>query len=474
MKNTMAMTYTLKCEEQELQIATTTLERIPTLWNIVQDLGNTKTTLEVRNVQYASLVAIVQLLEENVVPPAATVADIVFLGLEIPNTASLSQAYSKDSTFDTESTGLVELTEELWTCLAYDFLPETDEILRYDETMMKKSWFDVCLYLQNLNKYQVSKQVMVAGRTLYAALFGTAAYVDLYLLPTPTNEARNITARIAGSMYKVDMTVLRMDDCVIFDSEVRVSLTQYPTLSDLLYSFDIDCEGIGYYDGKIWMTHRCWYALQHRMNTYQNIPAERQYAVSRRLCRYGSSGMAIRIPGYQKTTLTKDIRKVMKNKDLTTLEGIELFLTWQKQFIQRDTAHVHIYTDIGNAGYTQTTLYSELDVAYQVANNKYDYVKRITKLRVKYGCSQFIHNGGNLSHDLSRITPMIYHSENITAHSLPVQSLILYKKNRIIVGVFQGHVAASHVTIEKHLFELLQMAGDTTLSPELNWVCVEK
>jgi hypothetical protein len=63
------------------------------------------------------------------------------------------------------------------------------------------------------------------------------------------------------------------------------------------HSFDVDSECMGYINGSIWMTQRCWHALNMSYNTLDTKRNDEGY--DRRLLKYATVGMAIHIPGFE-------------------------------------------------------------------------------------------------------------------------------------------------------------------------------
>jgi hypothetical protein len=92
--------------------------------------------------------------------------------------------------------------------------------------------------------------------------------------------------------------------------------------------FDVDCCGLVLYDSKVWLTERCLYAL---VNGYNTVSFDRlSPSYEHRLAKYGTRGIAICIPDFNKFGRVVLERRSNK-KGLATLLYYE---SWDKKHKQ--------------------------------------------------------------------------------------------------------------------------------------------
>ena len=124
---------------------------------------------------------------------------------------------------------------------------------------------------------------------------------------------------------------------------VQVILRFYRTPSEILHGFDVDCCSMGY-DGRIWLTQRALYAIWNGWNTVNFGRLSPSY--ERRLAKYGTRGMAVRVPNFSRERVKMDklekyyheIKKPfgIDYKEVDTLRGLDtlLYLEFQLDMLK--------------------------------------------------------------------------------------------------------------------------------------------
>lgn len=87
-------------------------------------------------------------------------------------------------------------------------------------------------------------------------------------------------------------------------SEIQVILRLYQTPSEVIHGFDVDSCCLGFDGENIWMTHRAHFALKNGYNTVNFGRLSPSYEM--RLVKYGTRGMAVRIPNFSRNKIDYD------------------------------------------------------------------------------------------------------------------------------------------------------------------------
>lgn len=210
--------------------------------------------------------------------------------------------------------GLNQLTEERYMSM-FRALPTIPNLL-FTGDRGRCTWGTIKSNLKILKMFTSIPGVFVGGGCIYSILHGYPINdVDLFLHGLDEKQAEATLYTIAQVIKDTILIpnglafgkISREKECVTFlfgvDSQVdhirivpqfstklpftkvQVILRLYQTPSEILHGFDVDSCCLGYDGDNVWMTDRCWFALENGYNTVNMDRLSRTYEL--RLAKYG-------------------------------------------------------------------------------------------------------------------------------------------------------------------------------------------
>jgi len=169
--------------------------------------------------------------------------------------------------------------------------------------------------------------LFIAGGRVFSAIYKSPVKdVDIFLIATSGDQAKEKVWQLFD-LLKIhhdtnDLKVTRTKNALTFlvkEIEYQLILRLYRTPSEVLHGFDVDSCCLGY-DGQVWMTPRCQFALGKGYNTVNFDRLSPSYEW--RLAKYATRGMQIKVPDFDRSRVKEgelharfdQIRKENKEK----------------------------------------------------------------------------------------------------------------------------------------------------------------
>jgi len=254
--------------------------------------------------------------------------------------------------------GLIKITKYFWEHFKINKLVDNNLLFK-TKTLTKTEWSSIVEKLKLLKSFTDIKGVFIAGGSIFSILFGLPINdIDIFLYGINENETVDIINKISKLSMNIDiiikeimdkynieinkddiinyidnhnyfdiyekikkmnltskseidviigiiesheksMSCIRTKNAITFknrDSEIQIVLRLYQTPSEILHGFDVDSCCLGYDGNDIWMTQRAHFSLKNGYNTVNFNRLSPSYEL--RLAKYGSRGMAIKIPNF--------------------------------------------------------------------------------------------------------------------------------------------------------------------------------
>jgi len=99
-------------------------------------------------------------------------------------------------------------------------------------------------------------------------------------------------------------------------NDIQIILRLYRTPSEILHGFDVDSSSVGYDGTDVWLTQRALYAIANGTNTvnFNRMSPSYEY----RLAKYGTRGMAVRVPQFNRRNTKLPALEEKFNSELIT------------------------------------------------------------------------------------------------------------------------------------------------------------
>lgn len=236
--------------------------------------------------------------------------------------------------------GLIQLTEELWDAICKTTKVRTPDML-FDKKPKSKQLYDKRSHwdtiqnrLQQLKPLFTVPGVFVAGGAIFSILSGGKIKdIDIFFYDQGNLEER--IKQLMGPMLKTAKQLfidarshktlfIRTKNSLTITTtgqDFQIILRHYSTPSEIIHGFDVDSCCMGY-DGKnIWFTQRALFALYNGYNTVNFERLSPSY--EHRLAKYGTRGMAVRIPGFHRAKIS-NLSKL--NRVFRSYKGLDILI----------------------------------------------------------------------------------------------------------------------------------------------------
>ena len=253
--------------------------------------------------------------------------------------------YTKDLMNTDNYYNLIKLDENLWNSIVIGDTSNMNDVLFNGKKLNKRSWEEIQNDVLEVRKY-MRTGMLVAGGKIFSILFGTQSHdIDIFLYGQEYDNAVNTIIGYTNDYINDLKKLVRTKNAVTFvvrdKDEIQIILRLYRTVSEILHGFDVDSCSMGYDGENIYLTERALYAIQHGYNTVNFDRLSNSYEA--RLAKYGTRGMAVKIPNFDKNKINmeklmgtweafytpKDRYKYIKN-DLKGLDKL-IFLDYHIQ-----------------------------------------------------------------------------------------------------------------------------------------------
>ena len=260
--------------------------------------------------------------------------------------------YNQDYTNNNMNTdpfyNLIKMDKNIWESLSINNKHDTNDTLFTGKELVKRSWDNIQNDLNNIKQY-MKNGTMIAGGKIFSILFGTKSHdIDIFLYGHTYEEAVQKIYDYTNELKDNESfsTVLRTKNALTFilenevnyeieNEELQIILRNYRTASEILHGFDVDSSSVGYDGENIYFTERSLYAIKNGYNTVNFDRLSKSYEL--RLAKYGTRGMAVKIPNFDKRNINmdeltktwnnmKNERKMLYNYVKNNLTGIDVLI----------------------------------------------------------------------------------------------------------------------------------------------------
>jgi hypothetical protein len=244
--------FTLICEETEIKVPAAIVYQIPTLFDMIGDLHETR--LEVPWLSVTGCRAIIAALQDNEIPDVSTVEAFECARIDMTTCYPLTRTYEKDLLANGNA-------DPYYGLLRYT----TNDLLK-NEGLFPDRRNLLAIYGQVL---QAAPNTVIVGNTLEKIVrFGKIDKMDLVdfaYINTTVEVAHKTTENLYVTYQLKDGLILlgHSLQAVQFGS-MRIHYNIHSSLSQLLHRLPNDVGAIAYDGESFWMTRRYWYEV----NTY--------------------------------------------------------------------------------------------------------------------------------------------------------------------------------------------------------------
>lgn len=277
------------------------------------------TSIEITNISEGEFLIAYEYLREGKIPSADEYSVIEYFQISPIDSYELSCVLEDDirrnmyitdanEKYLSQSYGLQIIDRAFWETFTPKRL-QSPEVLFEGPLPCKAEWSEIESRLAELAPYVKEEGTLIAGGAIFAILFGLPiADIDLFYYGINEEEATrrvvDFDACDRAIVLRTKNAISYYDDLRGYTPEVQIILRLYQTRSEILHGFDLASCSLGYEGKNVYITNRGLYALTNLINTVSFDRLSPSY--ERRLAKYASRGIAIRVPDFDRSLVNLD------------------------------------------------------------------------------------------------------------------------------------------------------------------------